>query len=798
MENRDGMTPDPQNPRPIPLGGAEPTPESVRAGQPSAGSRSDEAAHAGEPRAVYDEADEVEEPLTVSQRLTHWLFANGFSLVVVAAIIGLIAWKFTLAEQWAILKAALGLSFVIFIHELGHFLVAKWCDVHVTTFSIGFGPAIPGCRFELGETTYKISLFPLGGYVQMIGQVDGDEASDGSEEDPRSYRNKSVGQRMAIISAGVVMNVILAVFCFIAVYQLHGKDRIAAVVGSIDSGAPAFAKGVRTGAVIERIGDARDPYFEELMMLVMATSSGEQLTLVTQRPGSSPQEVQIEPRLTREDQRPMLGIGPADSLRLLRKRDVGAARTGPVAVGSAAARAEPAFEFDDVIIGTTDPDDPTKVKLLPDDPRPDARLKDYFVYARRMQRLAGKDVMIRVERGPKNARTTVDLKVPPAYRLSLGARMQMGQVTAVRDTAPAASLLHVPKSDGEKSLEGDRIEAVTVSDADGKELTFTGATLDPERLPFQLRQWADRMEAAKKPLPWPPVRLTVRRHRSGAGQQYEKVQVELPWDDDWRNDRVVPMSASAPLPIPELGLGYQVQTEVAAVTNTDGPLKAGDVIKQIKATYVGPDGKEVPGSWSDELSAHQWARAGYAYLNHLGANAVQKIFLKVNRDQKVVEIELTPALDPSWPLARRGLLLTTDTRLQKATGFLNAISLGMKDTHNNMLQVFQNLRGMITGRLSVKNIGGPVMIATAAYRIAGVDFWEFLFFLGLISVNLAVVNFLPIPVLDGGHMVFLIYEKLRGRPASEAVRVGATYAGLMLILFLFAFVLYLDISRLFL
>ena len=88
------------------------------------------------------------------------------------------------------------------------------------------------------------------------------------------------------------------------------------------------------------------------------------------------------------------------------------------------------------------------------------------------------------------------------------------------------------------------------------------------------------------------------------------------------------------------------------------------------------------------------------------------------------------------------------------------------------------------------------MIATVAYRIAGIDFWEFLFFLGLISVNLAVINFLPIPVLDGGHMVFLIYEKIRGKPASEAVRSGATCAGLLMLASLMLFVLFLDIKQL--
>jgi regulator of sigma E protease len=88
------------------------------------------------------------------------------------------------------------------------------------------------------------------------------------------------------------------------------------------------------------------------------------------------------------------------------------------------------------------------------------------------------------------------------------------------------------------------------------------------------------------------------------------------------------------------------------------------------------------------------------------------------------------------------------------------------------------------------------MIAQAAYKIAGYDFWEFVFFIGMISVNLAVINFLPIPVLDGGHMVFLIYEKLRGRPAPETVRIFATFAGLAMIGSLMLFVIYLDVRRL--
>src|SRR5205807_472193 len=140
-----------------------------------------------------------------------------------------------LESLWNIAKMLLGLGFVIFVHELGHFLAAKWCDVHVQTFSIGFGPALPGCSFQRGETTYKIGAIPLGGYVNMVGE--GLEA-DEEEDYPRSFKNKTVGQRMIIISAGVVMNVILGCILFIIVYYYHGVEMPPAIVGRVDPGSP--------------------------------------------------------------------------------------------------------------------------------------------------------------------------------------------------------------------------------------------------------------------------------------------------------------------------------------------------------------------------------------------------------------------------------------------------------------------------------------------------------------------------------------------------------------------------------
>ena len=134
--------------------------------------------------------------------------------------------------------------------------------------------------------------------------------------------------------------------------------------------------------------------------------------------------------------------------------------------------------------------------------------------------------------------------------------------------------------------------------------------------------------------------------------------------------------------------------------------------------------------------------------------------------------------DPTWPMASRGLRLLPDTRLQKARPFSEAVVFGLDRTMGFIKQIYLNLSSLLSGRISAKSLGGPVEIASQAFSMAGEDPFLFALFLGIISINLAVVNFLPIPVLDGGHMVFLIYEKLRGRPPSETVRTVATYVGL--------------------
>ena len=122
------------------------------------------------------------------------------------------------------------LGILIFIHELGHFAVAKWSGVGVEVFSLGFGPKIFG--FRKGETMYQLSLVPLGGYVKMMGEEIGDEVSE--QEIEKSFTHKPLYKRCLIVLAGPVMNLVLAFVIFTLIFM---------------SGMKELPEGVKTGII---------------------------------------------------------------------------------------------------------------------------------------------------------------------------------------------------------------------------------------------------------------------------------------------------------------------------------------------------------------------------------------------------------------------------------------------------------------------------------------------------------------------------------------------------------------------
>jgi regulator of sigma E protease len=466
------------------------------------------------------------------------------------------------------------------------------------------------------------------------------------------------------------------------------------------------------------------------------------------------------------------------------------------------------FDWGDTIVGTTDPDHPDQPFLVKELPLIDPLhlgqpVPSPFAYRRRMHLLAGKPAVLQVRRaGEGDSSRAVSILVPPAFHYTLGMRMKMGKVAGVRQESPAQEA---------GLMAGDVITRVSVAYAQEKPRELTEKELDPVRLPYEL----DRIIHGHRPGDDKPdpkkwrVTLTVQRTANHNAQQPQTL-APMEWDDTWQSGSERPVGMAAPMAIPQLGIAYWVESTVVAVQKGSPADQAGiqpnDVLRQIRFLEPGKKLGDEPrrGRWYDMFSLRgkegkeknydEWAHFFWG-LQHSDLHEVE---VRVKRGEKDDDTPLGPMkaeADRTWPMADRGLLLRVDTRLQKASTLLEGLNFGLDRTVGFIKQIYLNLSSLVSGRISTKSLGGPIEIASQAFSVAGEDLWVFTLFLGIISINLAVVNFLPIPVLDGGHMVFLIYEKLRGKPPPEAVRNVATYIGLATILLLMGFVFYLDIKR---
>lgn len=420
-------------------------------------------------------------------------------------------------------------------------------------------------------------------------------------------------------------------------------------------------------------------------------------------------------------------------------------------------------------------------------------------------------MIIRVQRGGD----TQDIEVAPAYYATTGMRMEMGRIAARRKNSPAEKAKAVspageddgfqPQKRETKDTTGDKIIQVEVGVADGKkiiwlagqdsETTTEGVTkkpLDPLRLPYEMEM---AFEEAKRPANW-KVQITVLRPTDKKEEKSEqkRVLLETEWDPNVAYQRDV--LSGSPVAIPSLGLAYFVEAIVDGVApdspSAQAKIQKSDLIKQVRWTNK-ENGKETKSEWED-IKSTQWALV----FRYLQQHDPKEIDLKIQRGGESIETTLRTEPDMNWPMASRGLEFALDTRLHKADDVVSALGMGIHRTVRTVRVIYLNLNAMVFGRVSIKTMSGPFTIADVSYKIAGDNIWQFILFIGMINVNLAVINFLPIPVLDGGHMVFLLYEKIRGKPAPESVLAAAMYVGLALILALMCFVLYLDVKRLWL
>ncbi len=670
-------------------------------------------------------------------------------------------WIIQPSSWWVIMQVALGLGFVIFVHELGHFLVAKACGVKCEKFFLGFD--VGGMKlasFKWGETEYGIGALPLGGYVKMLGQDDnpaaaaeeahraraalesGDLPAEPTSDphpawDPRSYPAQSVPERMAIISAGVIMNVIFAVL--MASWALGlGVREMTCELSSVRPGGAAWRSGLRTGDQITAIGGRKNPIFTDLRNGVTLGDAVKGVEFTIHRPADdSTRTVTLHPDTDLGV--PTVGVTSPFSVTL--PADLADGLPG------SAGKAVPPLEAGDTIRGV----DGTPVKT-------------YAELITALSRQPYKAAQLSVERRAKPGQAAAErlmVTLPPQAARTTGLVMTAGPIKAVQDDSPAAAAGLKP---------GDMITAI-----DGEPVG------DPLALDQRLRGKA----GAK-------VKLAL--DRAGTAVDVEVEPRVVTWIED-------PRWPSSPVSLSAIGAAIGVDATVAAVEvgspAAEAGIRSGERV--VRVAFVEPGQREPAAEAGLELSAKS---PSWPYV----ASVLQQV-----REGTKLAVEVESAADAAGGSTRRTVELTTKDaddqfvvdrglvfepvyEIVRAGSFFDALSRGSRKAFENLSLVYRFLHKLTSNQISPRLLGGPIEIAKQAGKSAEEGFSHFLLFLTMLSANLAVVNFLPIPVLDGGHMVFLVYEWIRGKPPSEKVVAVLSYLGLALILSLMMFVFGLDLG----
>jgi len=743
----------------------------------------------------------------------------------------------------AMLLVAVGLGTVIFVHELGHFLVAKACGVKCEKFYLGFdffdiklGPIkIPRSlvKFQWGETEYGIGIIPLGGYVKMLGQDDnpanaakeaerirvakeaagavegargesakpasdvdtgaktataaggaeaatpdsaeseaaGGEAKETSaafELDPRSYPAKSVPKRMAIISAGVVMNLIFAVIFAAIAYRL-GMNYTPCVVGRTNPNSPAWRAGVEPGSRLIRIGEKERinehlRFDWDLFNQVAMNGDEREMSLLFQRPDGSRYPVWLTPVKSPYESSGLaaIGVGPLVEPKL--------AREDPVYAHMPAGQASPGFEPKDRIIAI-------RVKREGAEKLP---VNDYLDLRRILAQNPDKTLEFYVERqtdSSDNLEYPDPIVVAPHRARRLGLAMEMGAIVGIAPNTPAA--------DSAAGLrEGDVIVKLNGEPAG-----------DPMTLGDRLRQIAQKGDTVE-------LDVVSGGTEDTPGQtRIVRIAPRLPTVYETIRAKGVPMSSD------ELGIAYQVLNRVVDV-DPNSPagragMQAGDEI--VKVEFLPAD--DAKAEQEKELALdHEpielgpenllWPHVFEIMQMNLPDTQV-KVSFRRQGSETIEHVVLTPDVPEGSSLcnANRGIRLTTVTEVHTAESWGEAIGLGLRQTKEDGLKVVLFLGRLVTGSIPVTSLGGPGTIVLAATSEATQGLPRLLIFLTFLSANLAVLNFLPIPVLDGGHMVFLTAEAILRRPIDEKWQLRLTLVGFAFIVGLLVLVIGLDVFR---
>ncbi|MBW8035102.1 MAG: PDZ domain-containing protein [Planctomycetes bacterium] len=711
---------------------------------------------------------------TKSKKLRNWIH---LIIWILAAIFAVHLISENLRTTFYILIVALGFGAVIMIHEFGHFIVAKVSGIKVDAFSIGFPPVLIGVQriedgiririlptlvnknaekpeeggivFTVGkkgkasDTEYRVGLIPFGGFVAMMGQSDSGAVEE--TDDPRSFTNKPIMIRIAVVAAGVIFNAISAVVIFMAVF-LVGLELAPAEVGGVVANSPAEIAGMQPGDRIVEVDGERFVDFMSLPMAAALSAKGEEVNLIVEREGvDEPLEFNLVAKVHKRSPIPVraIGIQQASTLRItdqLSEEDAKlmyestGLKAGDIVKAVNGVKVEKAWQLNELVESTLD----HKVHLN--------------VKRQGVAENVSIELPLMVMPDNSNFETGFDV----AHVHTMVPRLKIYDV--VRATKKKQKFLKWWRKTALKENEGDLKLKV------GDIILKIGEVENPT--------YTELREVTKEHKDKEMVIRVLREDKAGVEQETEVIVT--PRQMFTRNgDGPVNIGI-----IPELDVEHAIVAKTIDLEN--GPSR---LAIPSGATIVAVDGEKV----SDF----------YDVIRVIRHNRGQRISVDYRMDDQEagsVVLDIPSQYDFITTKTQIDAFVPFDQlrELYKASGPIEAVGMGFKKTKMFIVQTVMTLKRLFSGAVSPTTLSGPLGIVTASYSIASQSMAYYIYFLGLISSCIAVMNLLPLPIVDGGVIVLLIVEKIKGSPLSQKVQGIISYVGLVFILGLFGWLLWND------
>lgn len=698
---------------------------------------------------------------------------------------------------WNFSLIVFGFGLLIGIHELGHFLAAKWAGIRTNAFAIGMGPVFLSYRKGVGisrgssknkligaygkdaaemsdeelkanglsETEYSLRFFPVGGFVSMLGQEDG--KPDNQTEDPRSYNRCPIGKRMVVVSAGVCMNVLLAIVLFLVCFQF-GVRFEAPIIGQIIPGSPAARamsmgdnpSSLQPSDVIVTIDSKPVNTFTDVQIAGAMAKPGVPVVLEVKR-NNDPELLtfSITPGSVTESGLLELGLFPASSMTIREGKEFRESFNILQEQHESLVALKQGMKMTGVSAGHED-------QLL-------APVSQWDVFQRILNFKAPSGNEIETVWTDGDETITVHLPLfpelnilrpvgipegsPQNYEFGYMGLVPLAKVTFVLSTSPNVGLLH----------KGDVIRRVE--------------QLDEPRM-GQLRNFLAQQNDGN-------ISMTVLRDgvntEVSAELQHGMLGVLL------ANALDIPMIAQ---PLEKVlkevdGKLVSMPTAIAGLNIKGGSTILGALDPKNSGRPT-TNWTSIRSSIERSLLLHGHQEPVSILVKHAAIAEVEE--LELHPDEE----ELTSFLQSRWstPLSQQMFEPMYVTRSSNGNP-VEAMKMGIDETVNMIVMTYLTVDRLFRRTVGVEQLRGPIGIVDIGFKIADRGMSYLLFFLAIISVNLAVLNFLPLPIVDGGLFLYLIYEKLIGKPPSIAFQNAAAVLGLGLLGTLFVVTFYNDIMR---